>query len=350
VYQTPPAQPEPHQHQQQPYPPEFYQEPYQQQPYQQQPYQQQPYQERFYPQHGAPRPLPTSGLAVASLVLGILWLGWLGSILAVIFGHLALRSIRRGAERGWGLAVAGLVLGYIGVATLALVVILAVIGANTAPSPRSQARSTTAPVSPAASSGTSGGAPAGAPPAGYRWLGSAAAGVWFAVPRSWAAVNLAKLNRSQAARHFALQGVSSSQFNSLIAGVSRQHGVVALDLASIGSSPGFATNANAFCESTALSSGGVDPSALQSAMRSAIRAQYSRLHAHVLRVSNATIDGNPGVKTEITLTSTAGLTVSETQYIALSSSGRACYVTLSTANRAASRHVFNEIGATIHVS
>ena len=74
----------------------------------------------------APYPAPvyqsTNGLAVASLVAGFLWIGWLGSILAVIFGHIALGQINRsgGREGGSGLAIAGLVLGYMGVATLLL--------------------------------------------------------------------------------------------------------------------------------------------------------------------------------------------------------------------------------------
>jgi hypothetical protein len=69
----------------------------------------------------------TNGLAVASLVAGFLWLGWLGSILAVIFGHIAIGQINRsgGRESGTGLAVAGLVLGYMGVATLLLVLAFA---------------------------------------------------------------------------------------------------------------------------------------------------------------------------------------------------------------------------------
>jgi hypothetical protein len=56
----------------------------------------------------------TNGLAVASLVLGILWLAWIGSVLAVIFGHLALTQIKsaRGWQRGSGLALAGVVLGW----------------------------------------------------------------------------------------------------------------------------------------------------------------------------------------------------------------------------------------------
>ena len=78
----------------------------------------------------APYPPPvvayqtTNGLAVASLVAGFLWLAWFGSIVAVIFGHIALRQIKQsgGRESGTGLAIAGLVLGYMGVATLLLVV------------------------------------------------------------------------------------------------------------------------------------------------------------------------------------------------------------------------------------
>jgi hypothetical protein len=69
----------------------------------------------------------TNGLAVASLVAGFLWLGWFGSILAVVFGHIAIRQINRsgGRESGTGLAIAGLVLGYMGVATLLLVLAFA---------------------------------------------------------------------------------------------------------------------------------------------------------------------------------------------------------------------------------
>lgn len=77
-----------------------------------------------YPYQPAPAPQATDGLAIASLILGILWLGWLGSILAVIFGHIALRRTRRNATAGSGLAIAGLVLGWIGVGTLILWIIL----------------------------------------------------------------------------------------------------------------------------------------------------------------------------------------------------------------------------------
>ncbi|MGD9997594.1 MAG: DUF4190 domain-containing protein [Ilumatobacteraceae bacterium] len=68
----------------------------------------------------------TSGLAIASMVLGILWLWWVGSILAVIFGHVAISQTSRDPYLGGkGMAIAGLVLGYIGVGFLLLFIVVA---------------------------------------------------------------------------------------------------------------------------------------------------------------------------------------------------------------------------------
>jgi hypothetical protein len=78
-----------------------------------------------YPGYAAPT--STNGFAIASLVLGILWLYWVGSILAVIFGHIALAQTSDRRQGGRGLAIAGLVLGYIGVGVLVLVIVLALI-------------------------------------------------------------------------------------------------------------------------------------------------------------------------------------------------------------------------------
>ena len=58
------------------------------------------------------------------MVLGILWLYWIGSILAVIFGHVALSQIQKDPSiRGRGMAIAGLVLGWVGVGVLLIVLI-----------------------------------------------------------------------------------------------------------------------------------------------------------------------------------------------------------------------------------
>ena len=70
---------------------------------------------------GNPPQPKTSGLAVWSLVLGILSLGCLSilsGIPGVICGHKALSKIKRsaGALTGQGMAIAGLVTGYLGIA------------------------------------------------------------------------------------------------------------------------------------------------------------------------------------------------------------------------------------------
>ena len=71
----------------------------------------------------------TNGLAVASLVLGIIWVFGLGAILAVIFGFVARRQIRQsgGHQGGDGMALAGIILGFIG--TLGLILWIALFAA-----------------------------------------------------------------------------------------------------------------------------------------------------------------------------------------------------------------------------
>ena len=67
----------------------------------------------------------TNGLAIASLVVSLVWMWWIGSVLAVVFGHIALGQIARSRQGGRGIAIAGLTLGYLGVATFVLAVLLA---------------------------------------------------------------------------------------------------------------------------------------------------------------------------------------------------------------------------------
>lgn len=51
---------------------------------------------------------------------------WIAPILAIIFGHIAHRQIRRTGENGHGQATAGLVLGYINLALIVLMVVIVV--------------------------------------------------------------------------------------------------------------------------------------------------------------------------------------------------------------------------------
>jgi len=83
-------------------------------------------------------PPRTSGMATASMVLGIVSIialtcccgtGFIPSVLAVVFGHVALYQIRRSAGRleGSSMAVAGLVCGYIGLVMNLIAIIAAML-------------------------------------------------------------------------------------------------------------------------------------------------------------------------------------------------------------------------------
>jgi len=84
-------------------------------------------------QTGAPPGPPlhpeTSDKAVLSLILGLFFFLLPASVLAVVFGHLSYSEIKRSAGRlkGEGMAIAGLILGYFGVALIPLVIILGMV-------------------------------------------------------------------------------------------------------------------------------------------------------------------------------------------------------------------------------
>ena len=86
----------------------------------------------FAPPAPALPPLPlasrTSAKAIGSLVCGIFWVCGLGSIAALLLGYLALKEIRRNPLQivGKGMAIAGIILGWVGVAGLAFVITLGV--------------------------------------------------------------------------------------------------------------------------------------------------------------------------------------------------------------------------------
>jgi type IV pilus assembly protein PilA len=73
-------------------------------------------------------PPQTSGKAIVSLICGLFFLFFPVSIVAIVFGHLSLSEIRKSAGRltGSGLAIAGLVLGYAGLAVIPVLIIAAI--------------------------------------------------------------------------------------------------------------------------------------------------------------------------------------------------------------------------------
>jgi hypothetical protein len=76
-------------------------------------------------QQGYPPVTKTNGLAIASLVLGIVWIAWLGSLAGLVLGLVALRQIKNRHERGRGIAIAGVVLSGLWLALLIVSIIIA---------------------------------------------------------------------------------------------------------------------------------------------------------------------------------------------------------------------------------
>lgn len=77
-------------------------------------------------------PLPvarTSGKAVASLILSFFSLFFIPGVIAVVLGHMAYSEIKKSAGqlKGQGVALAGLILGYLGIAAIPFLLIIAAI-------------------------------------------------------------------------------------------------------------------------------------------------------------------------------------------------------------------------------
>ena len=61
-------------------------------------------------------------MAILALIFG---LG--GGLLGIVFGHVAHSQIRNTGERGWGLATAGLVFGYLGLLVIVAFVVIGIV-------------------------------------------------------------------------------------------------------------------------------------------------------------------------------------------------------------------------------
>ena len=69
----------------------------------------------------------TNGYAIASLVLSLVGLCGIGSILAIVFGNMAKKEIAARGEGGLGLAKAGIIIGWIGLAGVVLYVLVVIV-------------------------------------------------------------------------------------------------------------------------------------------------------------------------------------------------------------------------------
>lgn len=72
---------------------------------------------------------PTNGLAMAALICGLcqIFFWVLTGVPAIVLGHLARRQIRQTGEAGDGMALTGMILGYIGLALAVLFTVIIVL-------------------------------------------------------------------------------------------------------------------------------------------------------------------------------------------------------------------------------
>lgn len=75
---------------------------------------------------GQPSAPKHDGLAIASLVLSLIWLMGLGSIAAVVLGHVSRNKAQQEGRPKSGVALAGLILGYLGSAFFVVGIIAAI--------------------------------------------------------------------------------------------------------------------------------------------------------------------------------------------------------------------------------
>jgi len=75
-----------------------------------------------YPYAGYPHRRPTNTMAIVSLVCAFVF-----APLGILFGHISLSQIKKTGEEGRGLAIAGLVIGYLVTAATVVVIVLSVL-------------------------------------------------------------------------------------------------------------------------------------------------------------------------------------------------------------------------------
>jgi hypothetical protein len=96
-------------------------------------------QQGYHPYFYAPALPRNNPFAITALVCGLVQfalgllvvLNILAAIPAIVFGSIALRQIGLRGERGRGMAIAGLVLGILGVVYFALIIVVIIVGPNT---------------------------------------------------------------------------------------------------------------------------------------------------------------------------------------------------------------------------
>jgi hypothetical protein len=98
--------------------------------YGQQVYGQQPYGAPAYGYGAAPRTNPLAIVALVSSLVGLFAIPVIGQIVGIITGHISLKQVKTTGERGRGMALSGVLIGYIslGLGILLIILVGVIIG------------------------------------------------------------------------------------------------------------------------------------------------------------------------------------------------------------------------------
>jgi hypothetical protein len=215
--------------------------------------------------------------------------------------------------------------------------------AASANSPAARASGSPASSSPASSSPASSAPAAAAVPAGYRRISDPAQGIAFAVPRSWAVVNLAQESVQRAVQRINVQGISAQTLIKDMQTLQKLHALFVFDLKSVADSPEhFATNLDAYCISSGVTDTGTAGLPL---LRQESLAAVQQIHAGHVAQKDVMVGGIPGLRTSYTLSTAAG-TLEGQQLEVEPKPDRACFVTLTAPARQFPNTVLPVVAAT----
>lgn len=185
---------------------------------------------------------------------------------------------------------------------------------------------------------------AAAVPAGYRRVSDPAQRLSFAVPDSWAAINLAQETVQQAAQRLGLRGLSAQQLLQAMQTLQKQHALFVFDVKSgIDSPEHVATTLDAYCISSGVTDTG---SAGLPALKQGVAAGMQQIHAGHIAQKDVEVGGIPGVRTSYTLSSSSAGTLEGQQLEVLPKPDRACFLTLAAPPRQFPNAVLPVVAAT----
>ncbi|WP_242886990.1 hypothetical protein [Actinomadura litoris] len=157
----------------------------------------------------------------------------------------------------------------------------------------------------------------GGTPAGWKAVGGPENGVRMSIPDGWMEIDLTSGEAEQGLKRLGLQGANEEMLRQSFASLEKQKALYAVETAS--AQRGYATNVNALCTPTPLSS--VD------ALEAGTRSGMAQLGAQDVEITRTTVAGRPGIRTTYSLRTAAGILTG--RQVQVADGSRACSLTVT---------------------